>query len=87
MIEYWEENLHVLDRPGLIKRLDRISEVFNSLPEKFELVILPDGDPEMCLYNMELLNAYGSEGKPVVFARIQSDQENADPSLYVPIAA
>ena len=32
MIEYWEENLHVLDRPGLIKKLDRISEVFNSLP-------------------------------------------------------
>jgi len=31
MIEYWEENLHVLDREGLIKKLDRISDVFNSL--------------------------------------------------------
>ncbi len=32
MKEYWEENLHTLNRQGLINRLDRLSRVFNSLP-------------------------------------------------------
>ncbi len=44
--------------------------LFDSLPENFELVILPDNDPEMRLYNLELLDVYGSEGKSVVFARV-----------------
>ena len=44
-------------------------QVFDALPDKFELVILPEDDPEMRLYNLELLDRYGSEGKPVVFAR------------------
>jgi hypothetical protein len=66
-------------------------QVFKSLPDNFELVILPDDDPEMRLYNLELLDAYGSEGKPIVFARIQSRREGVlkqgRPSLYVPVAA
>jgi hypothetical protein len=66
-------------------------QVFNSLPDNFELVILPDDDPEMRFYNLELLDTYGSEGKPIVFARIQSSREGdlkqGRPSLYVPIAA
>jgi hypothetical protein len=66
-------------------------QVFNSLPDNFELVILPDDDPEMRLYNLELLDTYGSEGKPIVFARIQSSREGdlkqGRPSLYVPVAA
>jgi hypothetical protein len=55
------------------------------------LVILPDDDPEMRLYNLELLDAYGSEGKPVVFAPVKSSREGVlsqdRPSLYVPVAA
>ena len=66
-------------------------QVFSSLPEDFELVILPDDDPEMRLYNLELLDAYGSEGKPIVFARVKSSREDVlsqeRPSLYVPVAA
>ncbi len=66
-------------------------EVFNSLPANFELVILPEDDPEMGLYNLKLLNTYGSEGKPVVFARIKSSREaftkQDPPRLYAPIAA
>ncbi len=66
-------------------------QVFGALPESFELVILPDDDPEMRLYNLELLDAYGSEGKPIVFARVESQRERvlsqARPSLYVPVAA
>ena len=66
-------------------------EILGSLPDKFELVILPDDDPEMRLYNLQLLDAYGNAGKPIVFARIASsrkaDLRQAQPSLYVPLAA
>ncbi len=75
----------------LMEYLIRQSEVFNSLPDTFELVILPEDDPEMRLYNLDLLDIYGSEGKSIVFARIASRQksiaERAVPTLYVPIAA
>lgn len=65
-------------------------QTLNSLPDNFELVILPDDDPEMRLYNLELLDIYGSEGKPVVFVRMKFSQEadfnKTRPSLYVPLA-
>ncbi|MBI1881842.1 MAG: hypothetical protein HYR94_27010 [Chloroflexi bacterium] len=63
-------------------------QVFSSLPENFELVILPDDDPEMRLYNLDLLDKHGSEGKPIVIARVKAHQENASaqiaPSLFIP---
>jgi hypothetical protein len=64
-------------------------QVFTALPDKFELVILPEDDPEIRLYNLDLLDKYASEGHPIVFARIKSRKESvpaqADPSLFVPI--
>ena len=36
-------------------------QVFSSLPDKFELVILPEDDPEICLYNLELLDVKGHQ--------------------------
>ena len=44
-------------------------DVFESLPDNFELVVLPEDDPEMRLYNLELLDSYSVEDKPIVFAR------------------
>ena len=60
--------------------------IFESLPDNFELVILPEDDPEIRVYNLELLDKYGSEGKPIVFARLKS-HEMAHPSIFVPLAA
>ncbi len=64
-------------------------QVFGSLPDQFELVVLPDDDPEIRLFNLELLDRYGSEGKPVVFARIKAHPEDittqVQPSIFVPI--
>ena len=60
-------------------------KVFESLPDNFELVILPEDDPEIRMYNLELLDKYGSEGKPIVFARITSDETKKEPSIFVPI--
>jgi hypothetical protein len=50
---------------------------------------LPEDDPEIRLYNLELLDKYGSEGKPVVFARLTSSNAPAqmNPSIFVPVAA
>lgn len=64
--------------------------VLASLPDKFELVILPDDDPEMRLYNLKLLDAFTHQSKPIVFARIRSSKKanwrKTQPSLYVPLA-
>jgi hypothetical protein len=48
---------------------------------------LPEDDPEIRIYNLELLDKYGSEGKPIVFARLKSNQVAAHPSIFVPLAA
>ena len=61
-------------------------KVFDVLPDKFELVILPEDDPEISMFNLNLLKKYGSEGKPIVFARIKSDAAKLEPSIFVPIA-
>ena len=61
-------------------------KVFNVLPDNFELVILPEDDPEIRMYNLELLDKYGSEGKPIVFARLKSDAAKLEPSIFVPVA-
>ena len=63
--------------------------VFRRLPDQFELVILPDDDPEIRSYNLQLLDRYGSEGKPIVFARTKADAVDpahpSVPSIFVPI--
>ena len=67
-----------------------LQEVFKSLPDNFELVVLPDDDPDIRLYNLDLFDKYGSEGKPIVFARIRSKpthtSDSISPSLFVPIS-
>ena len=64
-------------------------EVLGRLPANFELVVLPDDDPELRLYNLDLLDKYGSEGKPVVFARMSAGQRlpasGVPVSFYVPV--
>ncbi len=71
---------YLLEKPHLL----------NALPDDFELVILPDDDPEMRLHNLELLDRHGSEGKPIVFVQVKTDGDarlKTQPSLYVPLAA
>ena len=36
-------------------------QVFKSLPNNFELVVLPDDEPDIRLYNLDLLDKYGSK--------------------------
>ena len=64
--------------------------IFNQLLDQFELVILPAEDPTMRLYNLELLDKYGSENRPIVFARLSSQFDSVTlpmpPKLFVPVA-
>lgn len=84
-----ERNIALLEK--LMRYLIAEPQIFSALPDEFELVILPEDDPEIRLYNLELLDRVGTEGKPVVFARIKSarrlDLKRAKPHLYVPVAA
>lgn len=65
-------------------------QMMSGLPSNFELVILPEDDPEISLYNLKLLDTYGSEGNPVVFVRLKSSHitniKTVSPQLYVPYA-
>lgn len=84
-----ERNLALTEK--LVSYLLAQPSLLGSLPDNFELIILPDDDPELRLYNLKLLDKYGSEGKPVVFVRLESSHavsmEQAQPNLYVPLAA
>jgi hypothetical protein len=75
----------------IVRTMIEVPEVLDRLPANFELVVLPDDDPELRLYNLELLDKYGSEGKPVVFVRLSSDQKQPASGLpvsfYVPVTA
>ncbi len=76
----------------LMQYLYQNPHLLQSLPEDFELVVLPDDDPEIRLFNLELLDTQRDIGKPIVFARMHSALRGAAsqqwrPDLYVPIAA
>jgi len=84
-----ERNISLLGQ--LMEYLLARPDILGALPTKFELVILPDDDPEMRLYNLKLLDTLARDGKTIVFARLKSshtrDWRRAQPNLYVPLAA
>ena len=64
-------------------------EYLAKLPQDFELVILPDDDSEIRQYNLELIDKYGCEGRPIVFARLKAHpvrmEDNVEPRLFIPV--
>ena len=82
-----ERNLQLTSE--IMRYLMSQPEIFDALPSNFELVILPEDDPEIRLYNLELLDHYGSEGRPIVFARFKSQSGTPPtptaPSIFVPL--
>ena len=65
--------------------------LLDSLPDQFELVLLPEDDPALRRYNLDLLDTFGSEARPIVFVRLKlsrgTDFKAAQPQVYAPIAA
>ena len=59
--------------------------MFDSLPDKFELVILPDDDPELRSYNLDLLDRFGREACPVVFARLSMAHPDNTLEVFAPV--
>ena len=73
----------------IIKYILNHPKMLDVLPEKFELVLLPEDDPDVRILTLDLLDKYGSEGKPIVFARINTHAITAKwkPNIFVPVAA
>lgn len=75
---------------AIMRYLMDYPQVLDVLPDAFELVVLPDDDPEMRLYNLDLLDRYGDADTPVVLARVRSRQDGQAPEfkpiLFVPVA-
>jgi hypothetical protein len=81
-----ERNIEIVGR--LMRYLLARPHLLEALPDTFELVVLPDDDREIRLYNLDLLDSYGDQ--PLVLARLHSlsqfqiDQET--PIIYAPLA-
>ena len=64
-------------------------QAFEKLPDNFELVVLPEDDPEMWIYNLHLLGQVSKKDKPIVFALLSSSKSSVrgeiPASLYVPV--
>ena len=74
----------------LMKYLIESPHILTTLPNYFEVIILPDDDPELRLYNLELLDKYSVEGKSIVFVRMHISSEKAvyqhkEVNLYAPV--
>ena len=65
-------------------------EVLDRLPDDFRLVILPEDDPQLSWYNLELLHEQGDQSKPVVIVRLRQslpvDFSLVRPEVLVPLA-
>lgn len=65
-------------------------EILDTLPDNFELIILPANDPELRQFNLDLLDEQGSENRPIVFVRLGSgnkmDFKTDQPQVYAPVA-
>ena len=82
-----ERNITLLGQ--LMEYLIDHPKMFDVLPDDFELVILPEDDPEIVLYNLDLLKRHGRQDKPIVLAlgKTSAEKINSQPSMFVPIAA
>lgn len=87
--EIVEKNIHLTGE--LMKYFFNDPAIFDSLPDDFDLVVLPQDDPELCLYNLKQLDQQGRNDKPVVFVRMKSTQKfdpvKTRPDVYIPLAA
>ncbi len=64
--------------------------ILDRLPPDFQLVVLPEDDPELSLYNLDLLAGHVEQNKPLVMVRLEAHQVNFEqkpPQLYIPLAA
>ncbi len=66
--------------------------VLATLPDNFRLVILPDDDAELRVYNLDLLDRYAGSNDPVVFVRTrveyrQDVYQQGNINIYAPVAA
>lgn len=58
------------------------------LPDQFELVVLPENDPEMWVYNLSLMQQATRGGMPLVLALMGDSKTTLTTTqFYVPVIA
>lgn len=64
-------------------------DLLEQLPPGFRLVVLPEGETDVWLYNLDLLRKNSSPEAPVVIARIAASSQGANnqTSFYAPLTA
>ena len=84
--DFAERNIHLVGE--FMRYILDNPKILDVLPDKFELVILPEDDLDLCMFNLGLLDKYGSEGKSVVLVRPKVNETalKSAPSIYVPVA-
>jgi hypothetical protein len=83
-----ERNLALVTE--VIRFILETPSILDHLPADFRLVILPENDPALSLYNLGLLTGHSAKNRPVVMVRLEANQvdfEQHPPQLYVPVAA
>jgi hypothetical protein len=63
--------------------------LLDKLPTGFRLVVLPDNDPDLWLFNLERLQREVASDEPVVFARVTATGKGLryQTHFYAPLAA
>jgi len=86
--EMFERNLEL--QTVFMQYLFSHSDILDRLPDDFQLIILPDDDPELGRRNLELLAHQGDSDKPLVIARMRTrrpvDLNVCPPQVFVPVA-
>jgi hypothetical protein len=70
-----EKNIHL--NGEVMRYLIENPQMLEVLPREFELVILPDDDPELRAFNLALLERYGSPNESIVFVWVHTKQHAA----------
>jgi hypothetical protein len=86
--EMFERNLEL--QTVFMQYLFSHPDILDRLPDDFQLIILPDDDPELGRHNLELLACQGDSDKPLVIARMRTrrpvDLNVRPPQVFVPVA-
>jgi len=85
--EVIERNLNLVSE--ITRFIFQNPSLLDNLPSDFQLVVLPEDDPELSLYNLKLMTSHQVD-KPIVMVRLSSGQPDFihnPPQLYVPLAA
>ncbi|RLC78645.1 MAG: hypothetical protein DRI61_09520 [Chloroflexi bacterium] len=70
--ELFEKNLEL--QAIFLEYVLKHPDILDQFPQDFQLVILPEDDPELSQRNLELLRTHSNGNKPVVVVKLKSSR-------------